>query len=682
MSIPLLLNLDQNNSENNLNLSKKLTNNSEKLEEKNKNKFMTDINSLITRQIYFFKDEILKDVNDIIDKLILKISFNFKEINEKITKNEERFNLISERIDKLFEKTLKYEPYEERINELFDYKIKNEKDMQSHLEKFKDIKNEMKENFTDYDIILKKFKSSEEIVGVRRKFKTYPDLINYLYQNISQFNAYQEKSNVDLKGYKTKLDSTISSFRNQINTIINSMKNFTTSNIKESEGRIKGLINLFDERLIEIRSENNQFRIDIKNENDKLFKETVNKIKEEINNQLGIEILNFNDLLKKTQKRLEEDISKCDNNISKLKEDFDKFKLNEEDKKFDFIKIIKMIKEKNINLENKNNHSDIKQNLTQRNINNPSLNISNSNPPVDSYKKFVFNISNNNNIKEMNNDEIEIKNEEKPNEIINNNINEKRKENKSPTIIKKKYSSKELNNIYRIKRISKTSKYKNLNNYSEVFKDKKDIRDNINKEDKINKSLKNLNELKEKDLPKIEEDKKKEVDDIDIFPNRTQRFILKTNREDNKHKTSNFFLDNQIKRRTKRVQSTINVRKKKIIIKQTDNSQNNLEFSENSEKKSNSKGNRNINHKVNAYDILFKPNKDNEKDKKVKKEENKNSQTNIYENNIEILKIRKFSTSKNKKLEYSYINSKGEISNIIEMPPPEDVIYKSIFALG
>ena len=85
---------------------------------------------------------------------------------------------------------------------------------------------------------------------------------------------------------------------------------------------------------------------------------------------------------------------------------------------------------------------------------------------------------------------------------------------------------------------------------------------------------------------------------------------------------------------------------------------------------------------MNAYDILFKPNKDNEKDKKVKKEENKNSQTNIYENNIEILKIRKFSTSKNKKLEYSYINSKGEISNIIEMPPPEDVIYKSIFALG
>ena len=28
-----------------------------------------------------------------------------------------------------------------------------------------------------------------------------------------------------------------------------------------------------------------------------------------------------------------------------------------------------------------------------------------------------------------------------------------------------------------------------------------------------------------------------------------------------------------------------------------------------------------------------------------------------------------------------YINSKGEISNVIEMPPPNDVIYKSIYQI-
>ena len=228
MSIPFLFNLEPNNSENNLSLSKKLTSNSENLGEKNKNKYIMDINNLITRNVYFFKDEILKEVNEMIDKLIIRVSSSFNEIDEKVTKNDEKFNLINSRIDKMCEKIVKYEPYGDKINELFEYKIKNEKDMLSHLVKFNDIKNEMRDGFNEYERIIKKYKpseGSEEIVGDRRKFKTYPELMKFLYQNINQFNTYKEKSNLDFKGYKSKLDSTIFYFKNQINTIMDSMKN-------------------------------------------------------------------------------------------------------------------------------------------------------------------------------------------------------------------------------------------------------------------------------------------------------------------------------------------------------------------------------------------------------------------------------------------------------------------------
>ena len=77
MSIPLFFNLEPTSPEHNLNLSKKLTSNTDNLEEKNKNKYITDINNHITREVYFFKDEILKEVNEIIEKLIRKLSSNF-----------------------------------------------------------------------------------------------------------------------------------------------------------------------------------------------------------------------------------------------------------------------------------------------------------------------------------------------------------------------------------------------------------------------------------------------------------------------------------------------------------------------------------------------------------------------------------------------------------------------------
>ena len=673
MSIPLLFNLEPNSSEHNLSLSKKSTSNPENVGEKNKHKYIIDINNHITRQVYFFKDEILKEVNEMIDKLIIKVTSNFNEIDEKVSKNDEKFNLINERIDKILETIVKYEPYGDKIHELFEYKIKNEKDMLSHLVKFNDIKNEMRDMFNEYEGIFKKYKPSEvseEIVGERRKFKTYPELMKYLYQNISQFNTYKEKSNLDFKGYKSKLDSTIFSFKNQINTIIDSMKNYTTINIKESEGRIKGIINLFDERIVEIRSETNKYTLDIKKENENFLNEAVEKMKEEINKQIDTEFLSFNDLLKKTQKKFEENISECNKKFSELKNDFAKYKLNE-DKKYEIVKIVKSNKENILNKENISVRNDTRRNMTQREFFKPLQNLNNNESHLEKKKRnSILNVSNA--IKEINN-ETKIKKEEKIFENSKDNSEIKNSESKSFSIIKKKMSNPDINNIYRINRISQTSKMKKQNNFSEI------IKDNNNKEEKIYKSLKSLNELKDKDFPKIEEIKQ---DDNINQSDSSKKFILKLNRTEKKNKTSSFFTDkSKLKRNSKRILSTINIRKKKIILKENDNSQTNLEINNYIEKQSLTKREPIINQKLSTYDVTFIPYKNYDRNKILKMEESKNSFNNLNENIMNNINGRKISTAKNKKVEYSYINSKGEISNIIEIPPPENAIFKSIFAI-
>ena len=123
----LLLEPEQNNSDNNLNISKKYTSTSESLEGKNKLTTNPIVNNQTTREIYLFKNEILKEINDIIEKLIIKTSQNFKDINEKVSKNETMLKTTNERIDNLSGKTIKYDLYENDIKGLIQYKLQNEK---------------------------------------------------------------------------------------------------------------------------------------------------------------------------------------------------------------------------------------------------------------------------------------------------------------------------------------------------------------------------------------------------------------------------------------------------------------------------------------------------------------------------------------------------------------------------
>ena len=149
MSIPLLVNQESNLSEHNLNINKKIKSISEIPIEKNKNIHISDINSQIAKEIYFFKDDILKEFNTIIDKLIIRFVENFKIINEKLAKNEEKFDLVNKRIVEITEKNAFYDRYEEKINDLFKYKRDNEKEMKSHNFFFNCIKNQIRDGFKE-----------------------------------------------------------------------------------------------------------------------------------------------------------------------------------------------------------------------------------------------------------------------------------------------------------------------------------------------------------------------------------------------------------------------------------------------------------------------------------------------------------------------------------------------------
>ena len=669
MSIPLLVNQESNLSEHNLNINKKIKSNSEIPIEKNKNIHISDINSQIAKEIYFFKDDILKEFNTIIDKLIIRFVENFKIINEKLAKNEEKFDLVNKRIDEITEKNAFYDRYEEKINDLFKYKRDNEKEMKSHNFFFNCIKNQIRDGFKEYDLILNKFKSTQEIVGEKKKFRTYPELIRFIYQNLNDIKSLQEKSNLDFKGYKSKLDSTISGFKQQINVVTEAMKNFTISSVRNSEERTKGIMNNFDERIVEIRSDNIKNLEILKKEYEKLFSEAADKIKEQLNKKLDNDILIFNDSLNIAQKQFEE-------KLFEYKNKFDIFKTNEDN-------IIEIIKEQisylqnNLNnyniilnqetIENKNEKSKTQRNSLRssqliNNINNivksfnNNININNS---LRNKKNDIFNLSN---IKQKSNEIREKEDEKKRVEISHNRYNSEKSEeqitekNRKKIISLKNSLFNENNTVYKIKKIVKQ---KSLDNYSS------NIKDNNNTNDiKIN-NIKSLDESKDKSLPKLIDIKKGET------INASSDIKVKTYRKDQGNNTSAIFKRNKTRKLSQRILSSNNIKKEED---QKNNSNLNVDIS-NIRKKFVTKDESKLNRQMSIYDVTFKPYKDYDRNKFLE-EENKKSSKNLIVNNDD-----KKNVNINNKKEYEYINSKGELSNIIEIPPPKNVIYKSIFQI-
>ena len=669
MSIPLLVNQESNLSEQNLNINKKIKSNSEIPIEKNKNIHISDINSQIAKEIYFFKDDILKEFNTIIDKLIIRFVDNFKIINEKLVKNEEKFDLVNKRIAEITEKNAFYDKYEEKINDLFKYKRDNEKEMKSHNFFFNCIKNQIRDGFKEYDLILNKFKSTQEIVGEKKKFRTYPELIRFIYQNLNDIKSLQEKSNLDFKGYKSKLDSTISSFKQQINVLTEAMKNFTISSVRNSEERTKGIMNNFDERIVEIRSDTIKNLEILKKEYEKLLSEAADKIKEQLNKKLDNDILIFNDSLNSAQKQFEE-------KLFEYKNKFDIFKTNEDN-------IIEIIKEQisylqnnlnNYNIilnqkttENKNEKSKTQRNSLRssqliNNINNivkSSNNNININNSLRNKKNDIFNLSN---IKQKSNEIREKEDEKKRVEISHNRYNSEKSEeqitekNRKKIISLKNSLFNENNTVYKIKKIVKQ---KSLNNYSS------NIKDNNNTNDiKIN-NIKSLDESKDKSLPKLIDIKKGET------INASSDIKVKTYRKDQGNNTSAIFKRNKTRKLSQRILSSNNIKKEED---QKNNSNLNVDIS-NIRKKFVTKDESKLNRQMSIYDVTFKPYKDYDRNKFLE-EENKKSSKNLIENNDD-----KKNVNINNKKEYEYINSKGELSNIIEIPPPKNVIYKSIFQI-
>ena len=354
----------------------------------NNNSTKTEAINPIARESYYFKNEILKELSKIEQRFNSKLSLNNLEMANNKKDLETKLKLLTLKIDSVSEKNYEYDSFKEKMDDLVKYKRKNEETQLINKIKMEEMNQEIKNNFDKYDKLLKRHMIPDGLVGENCQFKTFHEMIRFILDNIVSLNNFKEMNNLDLKSYKVKLESLIITFRTQIENIIQNMAQFTTKSVNDSENKIKGMINIYDERLVELRAENNNYITNLTNKYEKLIIEYDNilEIKKEIYSKIDSDIKNINDLINNNYKELQTELDKYNIQYLNIKEEFEKMKisiLSNRERRINY--------SKNLNLSSKKKKSFDEDSLIIDKMANKRLSINLDKLAPSIWKKYIEN---------------------------------------------------------------------------------------------------------------------------------------------------------------------------------------------------------------------------------------------------------------------------------------------------
>lgn len=269
-----------------------------------------------------FKDDILKDMRTIeigLNKKYFKIE---ESITEKINKFELKIGSLEEKIFELSNLITTDNLIIENIQSLNKFKEEISDSIFKSRAKYNGFEKMTNDEITRINNILNDSIIYPGIIGPSTKFKTFHDFIDYLLIEMNQLILMKDKNGLDHAPFKKKIEQSIEAFKIQINNLTS--KQYLFNAINESEQKIKNLIDMYDERLKCIKTENlnNSKKFDEMNKQiEKLFKfkqllqekekeinlhnNEIIVIKKDLNNinEILKELLSYNPIFKKEMER-------------------------------------------------------------------------------------------------------------------------------------------------------------------------------------------------------------------------------------------------------------------------------------------------------------------------------------------------------------------------------------------
>ena len=227
----------------------------------------------IQSDITYFKEDILKSIKVIENKLTQKISLQTTNMNDTLTSYNKNFEHVYQKIKDLAELITTDNAALDKIATLLTFKASTIENLTAFDVKQNRIDIDLQNAIFKYDKIILEHILYPSIIGNNCKFRTMHDFVDYCLNQISHFNSFKDKQILDLKSYKVKLETVIKSFQTQIESITKTYSQLTEKKVNESELKMKSLLKVYDDRLEDIRIENGTYAVQLKNLCESLSKE-------------------------------------------------------------------------------------------------------------------------------------------------------------------------------------------------------------------------------------------------------------------------------------------------------------------------------------------------------------------------------------------------------------------------
>ena len=281
----------------------------------------------IKDDIMFFKEEILKHMSSLEksfetqkEEIRSKINGKFILYDETLTKLNNNFNELKKKVEM-------NDYIKEQMDILDNFKNDIKKSTAEDNIKLVMLEKDVNNNFYRIDKLLNSSIIYPRIIGFNSKFKTFHEYIDYTLNQLTSFDMFKNKMEMDLNSFKSKIDKMIQSLKYKIECSISDSHQIVKNGVKENELILKEYINgkIFDLQLkdTELEQKINKYLQDITEnlnsyqEKMKLFDE---KIEEKMNlNSFYEEKISVYKSIEENKKE-EEEIIKRINILEKYKE--------------------------------------------------------------------------------------------------------------------------------------------------------------------------------------------------------------------------------------------------------------------------------------------------------------------------------------------------------------------------
>ena len=275
---------------------------------------LTHVNS--GKEIWFFKNEILKDMKVLEKTLTDKFNLGNIEIKDKMNNLNQNIKTLEIKLKGLVTKITEDNSMKEKMasfdkvkNKLLDNILVNDMKVNS-------LDREMRQSIVSMNNTLRETVIYAGVIGPSCKFQTFHDFIDYVINQINILGTYKDKNMMDFTSFKKKIDSSVQGFKLTLDNFMKSSTELVMDSNNKIDENINKLFHEYDDKIEIIKNDLEETKKNTDNKIDdvenKLIKE-MNKIKTKIvsfENDLNIHLKSFMDFKEDVNKFINESKTK------------------------------------------------------------------------------------------------------------------------------------------------------------------------------------------------------------------------------------------------------------------------------------------------------------------------------------------------------------------------------------